>query len=64
MKALVTEVVNTINSWLSIIGLQAREYTGDVNLTADEFANTTLIVSTPEKWDILSWKNSEWPFMD
>lgn len=33
--------------------------TGDMNLTKQELKETHIIVSTPEKWDVVTRKNDE-----
>ena len=64
MKALVAEIVNTLNYRLGYLGIKAAEFTGDIHLTMEEFEDTTVIVSTPEKWDVLSRKSTERTFND
>jgi hypothetical protein len=39
--------------------LQVRELTGDINLTKAEIDATQVIVTTPEKWDIITRKSGE-----
>ena len=39
--------------------LQVRELTGDMNLTKGEIDATQIIVTTPEKWDIITRKSGE-----
>ena len=53
MKALVAEVVEKFSSKLSHRGIQVREFTGDVSLPRAQLANAHVIVTVPEKWDIL-----------
>ena len=38
---------------------QVRELTGDINLTKGEIDATQIIVTTPEKWDIITRKSGE-----
>ncbi len=38
---------------------QVRELTGDMNLTKGEIDATQIIVTTPEKWDIITRKSGE-----
>ena len=49
MKALAQEVVAKFGKSLAPLGLQVREYTGDMQLTKREIVATQLIVTTPEK---------------
>lgn len=39
--------------------LQVKELTGDMNLTKGEIDATQIIVTTPEKWDIITRKSGE-----
>jgi pre-mRNA-splicing helicase BRR2 len=36
-----------------------RELTGDINLTKSEIEDTQIIVTTPEKWDIITRKSDD-----
>jgi pre-mRNA-splicing helicase BRR2 len=54
MKALVQEVVKNFSDRLSHYGVTVRELSGDSSLTRQQIAETQLIVTTPEKWDIVS----------
>ena len=58
MKALVAEVVNNLKKRLQPLHIAVRELTGDINLSSAEFSHTHVIVTTPEKWDIISRKHS------
>lgn len=42
-----------------VLLLQVRELTGDMNLTKGEIDATQIIVTTPEKWDIITRKSGE-----
>ena len=44
---------------LAPLGIQVREYTGDMQLTKREIVATQLIVTTPEKWDVVTRKGSD-----
>ncbi|WIA19957.1 hypothetical protein OEZ85_005838 [Tetradesmus obliquus] len=60
MKALVAEMVGNFTKRLGeAYGLQVRELTGDVNLTKQEIEETQIIVTTPEKWDIITRKSDD-----
>ena len=59
MKALAQELVGKFSKSLGQLGLQVREYTGDMQLTKREIASTHLIVTTPEKWDVVTRKGSD-----
>ena len=56
MKALAQEVVAKFSERLASLGLRVRELTGDMQLTKREIAETQLIVTTPEKWDVITRK--------
>lgn len=56
MKALVSEVVENLRSRLQALSMIVRERTGDLNLTRKEIDKTQAIVTTPEKWDIVTRK--------
>ncbi len=36
-----------------------RELTGDINLSKAEIDDTQIIVTTPEKWDIITRKSDD-----
>ena len=48
MKALAQEIVAKFGKSLAPLGLQVREYTGDMQLTKREIVATQLIVTTPQ----------------
>jgi pre-mRNA-splicing helicase BRR2 len=54
MKALVQEVVKNFRGRLKDYGMVVRELSGDSSLTRQQIAETQLIVTTPEKWDIVT----------
>ncbi|VDP73624.1 unnamed protein product [Echinostoma caproni] len=58
MKALAAELAETFTKRLSPLGLRVRECTGDMQLTKQEILETQMLVSTPEKWDVISRKGS------
>ncbi|KAJ2642524.1 activating signal cointegrator 1 complex subunit 3, partial [Coemansia sp. RSA 1694] len=58
MKALAAEVVEKYQSRLQWLGIQCRELTGDMQLTKAEINATQIIVTTPEKWDVVTRKSS------
>ncbi|KAJ2807036.1 putative steryl acetyl hydrolase mug81 [Coemansia guatemalensis] len=58
MKALAAEVVEKYRSRLQWLGIQCRELTGDMQLTKAEVKATQIIVTTPEKWDVVTRKGS------
>ncbi|KAG0045399.1 hypothetical protein BGZ83_009400 [Gryganskiella cystojenkinii] len=58
MKALAAEIVRKFSSRLKWLGVEVRELTGDMQLTKAEIANTQIIVTTPEKWDVVTRKST------
>ncbi|KDN48882.1 Sec63-domain-containing protein [Tilletiaria anomala UBC 951] len=54
MKALASEIVRKFSKRLSYLGVVVRELTGDMQLTRREIAETQMIVTTPEKWDVVT----------
>lgn len=56
MKALVQEVVQSFGKRLAPLNINVRELSGDQNLSRQEIVDTQLIVTTPEKWDIITRK--------
>lgn len=58
-QALVAEMVGNFSKRLEPYGIQTRELTGDINMTKAEIDATQIIVTTPEKWDIITRKSGE-----
>jgi antiviral helicase SLH1 len=58
MKALASEIVAKFSKRLRYLGVKVRELTGDMQLTRQEIAETQMIVTTPEKWDVVTRKPS------
>lgn len=58
MKALAAEVVEKLGKRLAWLGIQVRELTGDMQLTKAEIVQTQIIVTTPEKWDVVTRKST------
>ena len=52
-------VGNFSSRLLEPYGLKVRELTGDMNLTKSEIEETQIIVTTPEKWDIITRKSGD-----
>lgn len=59
MKALAQEVVEKFSQRLKPLGLIVREFTGDMQLSRQEIADSQLIVTTPEKWDVVTRKGGD-----
>lgn len=58
MKALAAEITEKLGKRLAWLGIQVREYTGDMHLTKKEIVQTQIIVTTPEKWDVVTRKST------
>jgi antiviral helicase SLH1 len=56
MKALASEIVRKFSKRLAWLSIKVRELTGDMQLTKAEIAETQVIVTTPEKWDVVTRK--------
>ncbi|EGF82711.1 hypothetical protein BATDEDRAFT_34385 [Batrachochytrium dendrobatidis JAM81] len=59
MKALVAEMVGNFGSRLKSYGVNVAELTGDRQLTKQQISETQIIVTTPEKWDIITRKATD-----
>ncbi|KAI5648293.1 hypothetical protein M9H77_34298 [Catharanthus roseus] len=59
MKALAAEVTSTFSHRLAPLNIVVRELTGDMQLTKNELEETQMIVTTPEKWDVITRKSSD-----
>ncbi|CAK4031933.1 Antiviral helicase SLH1 [Lecanosticta acicola] len=58
MKALAAEITDKLGKRLAWLGIQVRELTGDMQLTKAEIVQTQVIVTTPEKWDVVTRKST------
>ena len=56
MKALAAEIVRKFTKRLQWLAIHVRELTGDMQMTKAEIAETQIIVTTPEKWDVVTRK--------
>lgn len=59
LKALVQEQVGNFGSRLEGYGVKVSELTGDRQLTKQQIADTQIIVTTPEKWDVITRKATD-----
>jgi len=55
----VQEVVGNLNERFHSYGLNIQELTGDRNMTKQQIDETQIIVTTPEKWDIVTRKSGD-----
>ena len=59
LKALVQEQVGNFGKRLEPYGIRVSELTGDRQLTKQQIADTQIIVTTPEKWDVITRKATD-----
>ncbi|CZT48004.1 related to ATP dependent RNA helicase [Rhynchosporium secalis] len=59
LKALVQEQVGNFGGRLKEYGITVSELTGDRQLTKQQIADTQIIVTTPEKWDVITRKATD-----
>ncbi|OJD22204.1 hypothetical protein ACJ73_06450 [Blastomyces percursus] len=58
MKALAAEVTEKLGKRLAWLGIEVHELTGDMQLSKKEIVQTQIIVTTPEKWDVVTRKGT------
>lgn len=58
MKALAAEMTASFGKRLNPLGVSVRELTGDMQLTKSEIMKTQMLVTTPEKWDVVTRKGT------
>ncbi|XP_068647248.1 DExH-box ATP-dependent RNA helicase DExH12-like [Aristolochia californica] len=59
MKALVAEMVGNLSDRLKHYGVTVKELSGDQTLSRQQIEETQIIVTTPEKWDIITRKSGD-----
>lgn len=59
LKALVQEQVGNFGKRLEPYNIKVSELTGDRQLTKQQIADTQIIVTTPEKWDVITRKSTD-----
>lgn len=59
MKALAAEMTANFGKRLKPLGVVVNECTGDMQLTRKQLTETHVIVSTPEKWDVITRKSND-----
>ncbi|XP_061770948.1 activating signal cointegrator 1 complex subunit 3 [Nerophis ophidion] len=57
MKALAAEMTKYFSKRLEPLGIAVKELTGDMQLTKGEILRTQMLVTTPEKWDVVTRKS-------
>nr|CAH0109762.1 unnamed protein product [Daphnia galeata] len=58
MKALAAEMAENFGKRLAPLGVLVRELTGDMQLTKSEIMATQMLITTPEKWDVITRKST------
>ncbi|ORZ39296.1 pre-mRNA-splicing helicase-like protein BRR2 [Catenaria anguillulae PL171] len=59
MKALVQEMVGNFGQRLAPFGIKVGELTGDAQMNKQQLSETQMIVTTPEKWDVITRKGTD-----
>lgn len=59
IKALAQEMVGNFNKRLNAFGIKVGELTGDSQMTKQQIAETQIVVTTPEKWDVITRKSTD-----
>ncbi|XP_048349860.1 activating signal cointegrator 1 complex subunit 3 [Sphaerodactylus townsendi] len=57
MKALAAEMTDYFSKRLEPLGITVKELTGDMQLSKSEILRTQMLVTTPEKWDVVTRKS-------
>lgn len=58
MKALAAEMTRSFSKRLNPLGITVQELTGDMQLSKSEILKTQMIITTPEKWDVVTRKGT------
>ncbi|KAF2013170.1 Sec63-domain-containing protein [Aaosphaeria arxii CBS 175.79] len=64
LKALVQEQVGNFGKRLEPYGIKVSELTGDRQLTKQQIAETQIIVTTPEKYDVITRKATDTSYIN
>ncbi|KAF2002844.1 Sec63-domain-containing protein [Amniculicola lignicola CBS 123094] len=64
LKALVQEQVGNFGKRLEVYGIKVAELTGDRQLTKQQIAETQVIVTTPEKYDVITRKATDTSYIN
>ena len=62
MKALVQEICGSFSKRLKPYGITVAELTGDQQLSKQQISETQIIITTPEKWDVVTRKSGHRAF--
>lgn len=58
MKALAAEITRKFSHCLRHLGIKVKEVSGDMQLSRREIMETQILVTTPEKWDVITRKGA------
>lgn len=58
MKALAAEITRKFSHCLRHLGVKVKEVSGDMQLSRREIMETQILVTTPEKWDVITRKGA------
>jgi pre-mRNA-splicing helicase BRR2 len=58
MKALIQEMVGNFTSHLKVYSVKVGELTGNSQMTKQQISETQIIITTLEKWDIITCKST------
>ena len=64
MKALVQEMVGNFSKRLKVFNVKVGELTGDAQMTKQQISETQIIVTTPEKYDVITRKMTETSYIN
>ena len=64
MKALVQEMVGNFTKRLKVFNVKVGELTGDSQMTKQQISETQIIVTTPEKYDVVTRKMTETSYIN
>ena len=59
MKALVEEIVGNFTVRLKVFNIKVGKLTHDSQMTKQQISETQIIVTTPEKWDVITRKMTD-----
>ena len=59
MKALVQEMVGNFTNRLKHYDMKIGELSGDAQMTKQQISEASIIVTTPEKWDVITRKQTD-----
>ena len=64
MKALAQQIQSTFQLRLKLLGITVKEVTGDTQLSKSDIESTQMLITTPEKWDVMTRKSCDSSLID